>query len=246
MAKKLYIASQDESTRKWHTIAMLTKLNVGYQFVFTKGVRHLRSIPNDLFGMSITDKYDFQNLIPILKNRLPSRTRPDFSKLANWLNLEGNEDEFTMLSRFGLIPGTDALLLYPEPQMDRGLYNIEFFVHGIRHMHPAAKDCCETILEGDRLLPVLDVQNPMDPNAVAIRSNDSVLIGYVPAFYAWDFSKILREPRWNRDARITVVRNNTGAPDQLRLLCKFTAEVGPNFEISKDETQQPIREDLVA
>lgn len=246
MVKKLYIASQDESTRKWHTIAMLTKLNGGYQLGFTKGVRHLRSIPSDLFGMNISDKYAFHTLIPILRNRLPSRTRPDFSKLTNWLNLRGDEDEFSMLSRFGLIPGTDALLLYPEPEINHGVYSVEFFVHGIRHMHPTAKDCCEDILEGDRLLPVLDVQNPVDLNAVAIRSNGSVLIGYVPAFYAWDFSKILSEPQWNRDARITVVRNNTGAPDQLRLLCKFTAQVGPNFEISKDEAQQPIREDLVA
>jgi len=108
----------------------------------------------------------------------------------------GSEDEFGLLSKFGLIPGTDSLLVYPEPDVISGTYALEFFVHGIRHMHKASMELCSTLRSGERLLPLLDVQNPVDPNAVAIRYIDPpVLVGYVPTFYSTDFRQLLLQPR---------------------------------------------------
>jgi hypothetical protein len=79
-------------------------------------------------------------------------------------------------------------------------------------------------------LPVLDVQNPVDPNAVALRRDgDSILIGYVPAFYASDFKTLLSSPRIASSARITVVKNNEDAPAQLRLLCRYISTVTQDF-----------------
>jgi hypothetical protein len=93
------------------------------------------------------------------------------------LNLCGNEDEFVLLSKCGLIPGTDSVLVYPEPGLSEGRYQLEFFVHGIRHMHSSASKWCEEVEQGERLFPLLDVQNPVDPNAVALRTANNVLIG---------------------------------------------------------------------
>src|SRR3954466_2236151 len=169
MVDNLYLAWQDTETRAWHTIARLRRKNGEYELVFTHGVERLRSVPSDLFRMDVRQRYASAELLPVFKNRLPSKSRADFAKMASWLDLRGGESEFDLLTRFGLIPGTDSILVYPEPEIIDGRYRLEFFVHGIRHMHKDALSLCDGLKPGDRLLPVLDIQNPVDPNAVAVR-----------------------------------------------------------------------------
>src|SRR5262249_38863139 len=153
------------------------------------------------------------------QNRLPSRNRTDFTKIASWLNLRGDEDEFASLARFGLIPGTDAIIVYPEPETSDGRYSLEFFVHGVRHMHGDVEAVCASLNTGDRLLPLFDLQNPVDVNAVALRSDrNTILLGHVPAFYTADLRDLLSRPAIADQARLHVVRSNADAPTQLRLL----------------------------
>jgi hypothetical protein len=149
----------------------------------------------------------------LFKNKLPPRGRTDFAKMARWLNLCGDEDEFVLLSKCGLIPGTDSVLVYPEPGLSEGRYQLEFFVHGIRHMHSSASKWCEEVEQGERLFPLLDVQNPVDPNAVALRTANNVLIGYVPTLYTGDLKRALDSvSRHSALARISILQNNVDAP----------------------------------
>ena len=245
MVTNLYVAWQDQVTRQWHTIARLRRLESGYEFAFTRGIAHLDTIPLDLFRMDVKKRYVSDELIPLFKNKLPSRNRNDFIKMANWLNLKGNEGEFDALSKFGLIPGTDAILVYPEAHVDSGEYHLEFFVHGIRHMHKDVLTRCGDLKEGDRLLPLLDVQNQVDPNAIALRcEDDSLLIGYVPTFYATDLRRILGDQQLVANARVKIIRNNKDAPLQLRLLCKFDASVPGYFQSLDSDIHQPIFEQV--
>jgi len=241
LPNSLYVAWQDQTTRRWQTVARLGRTGAGYELVFTKGVSRMRAIPSDLLRMDVTKRYTSDQLFPIFKNRLPSRNRGDFNKMAEWLNLKGDEDEFTLLSKFGLIPGTDSLLVYPEPEHDCDIYRIEFFVHGIRRMHPDGMTWCQGMKSGDRLLPVLDVQNPVDENAVAIRPTDlTVLIGYLPSFYAADVRELLSQPNFAAKARLNLIRLNEDAPSQLGLLCRFECPVPPGFSALKSEDHQPM------
>jgi hypothetical protein len=89
--------------------------------------------------------------------------RSDFKKMATWLNLRGHEAYFELLAKFGLIPGTDSLLAYPEPDITGGRYTLEFFVHGIRHMQKEALYLCKKASEGEKLLPPLDVKTSSTP-----------------------------------------------------------------------------------
>ena len=134
MGERLYVAWQDEATRTWHTIARLTRDSGGYELIFTQGAKRLGNLPERLFKMQLKYTYRFETLINLFKNRIPSRSRPDFEKMTGWLNVRRSDDEFTLLSKFGLIPGSDALLVYPEPKIVGGNYDLEFLVHGIRHM----------------------------------------------------------------------------------------------------------------
>lgn len=247
MTESLYIAWQDEATRAWHTVARLTRDSSGYELIFTQGAERLGDLPERLFKMKPKFRYRFNTLISLFTNRIPSRKRPDFSKLARWLNLSDSDDEFILLSKFGLIPGSDALLVYPQPEIIGENYQLEFFVHGIRHVHPDVLRWCENVEPGERLLPVLDVQNPVDPCAVALRSTSStIFVGYVPTFYAGDLKRILSDEALCAAARVTVLRNNKDAPIQLRLLCRFEAPVPNGFKPLESAVHQPARELLQA
>jgi hypothetical protein len=237
----LYVAWQNQATRAWHTVARLNRTKTGYELVFTRGVASLPTIPSDLFRMDVRERYSSDELFPLFRNRLPSRSRSDVPKMAHWLNVTGGEDEFDLLSKFGLIPGTDSLLVYPEPELISGTYGLEFFVHGVGHLQKDAMELCGDLRVGERLLPLLDVQNPVDPNAVAIRCvNHPVLVGYVPTFYAPDFRQLLSQPRLAAKAQLTVVRFNEDAPNQLRLLCRFECPVPQGFRALNSETHQPM------
>jgi hypothetical protein len=242
MIANLYVAWQDESTRAWRTIARLHRTERGdYEMNFTRGADRLKSIPSTLFKMDVNATYTFSELIPLFKNKLPPRSRNDFYKMADWLDLSGNEDEFTTLSRFGLIPGSDSILIYPEPEIVGSIYKLKFFVHGIRHMHSDAVSLCDNLLRGSRLLPVLDVQNPVDRNAVALRCEDkTILIGYVPTFYAGDIHDILLDASSASSATVRVVKNNIDAPLQLRLFCEFEAIVSTTFRSLDTDTHKPF------
>jgi hypothetical protein len=241
VVSSLYVAWQDPTSRQWHTIARLQRANSGFELLFTHGIKRLHSIPSDLFGLDINKRYHSDELMPLFRNRLPSRSRPDFLKMAEWLNLSGSESEFDTLARFGLIPGTDSILMYLEPTITAAQYEFEFFVHGIRHMHKEALLICEKLRTGDRLLPLLDLQNPYDPNAVALRIPESpILLGYVPTFYAADVKQLLTNQKVSNTAAITVVRNNGDAPAQLRLLCKFRSSVPQEFRVLDTDTHRPL------
>ena len=177
------------------------------------------------------------------RKSLFGRRRRISLRLANWLNLRGNEEEFEALAKFGLIPGTDSILVYPEPQVSLGMYRLEFFVHGIRHMHEHADLLCKDMNEGDRLLPLLDVQNPVDPNAIALRcTSNTILLGYAPAFYSADLRRILSDQQLAGGARIKIVRNNVDAPVQMRLLCRIEAAVPSTFRALDTDVHKPIFE----
>jgi len=78
---------------------------------------------------------------------------------------------------------------------------------------------------------LFDLQNPVDANAVALRGErNTVLLGYVPAFYAADLRDLLSRPAIADQARLRVVRCNVDAPTQLRLLCKFEAPMPADFQ----------------
>jgi hypothetical protein len=246
-SRTLFLAWQNPETRGWHTFARLQKFKNDYELMFTRGADHIKAIPLDMLGLNAKKRYLSSDLLPIFRNRLPSRRRSDFEKMSNWLALTGEESEIDLLARFGLIAGVDGVLIYPAPDLIDGLYSLKFFVHGIRHMHPAATVVCRDIKAGDQVLPMLDVQNPVDPDAVALRCGDpAMMVGYVPSFYAGDIRKLLLDDGVRQNAKIRVVRNNFDAPVQIRLLCQFESPVFERFRPLDTESHQPLLAEVAA
>lgn len=237
----LFLAWQDQQTRRWHTIGRLSKREKEYEFVFTKGAAALRTVPRDLLRMEPGKRYLSSELMPVFKNRLLNPSRADFRKIADWVGIEDNDDEFKKLEKFGRVAGIDALMVYPEPIISGETYSVDFLVHGMRHLPANIMDRCKLISEGDVLTPILDVQNPVDLNAVGLKEKDwNIIIGYVPAFYANDLYRILRNSTLAMTAKINVVKNNKDAPIQLRMLCRFTSNVDPGFSQFQTTEHEPF------
>ena len=196
--------------------------------------------------MNIYHSYRSADLLPLFRNKLPSRSRPDFYQMTRWLDLTGKESDFEQLAKFGLIPGTDSTLVYPEPEVSFNKYRLEFFVHGVRYMRDDGIEWCKSAQPGHQVLPLLDVQNPVDPRAVALRPHEqNILLGYVPTFYASDLYTILSDTRRAEAARITVLKCNSDAPPQLRLLCRFEAPIPQSFVPLNSEEHQPLEQPLL-
>lgn len=240
----VFVAWQDPATREWHTIARLSRIADHYEFGFTHGAEKVKEVVKKLFNSRLDDLYLSNELTSLFRNKIPPRSRSDFRKLAAWLSLRGDESDFDLLGKFGLIPGTDGLLVYPSPRVVDGRYTVEFFIHGVRHTHGNAGSLhlhgdvltwCQLAQPGDRLFAMLDIQNEFDPNAIALRAQGgTIAVGYVPRFYARDLHLILEQRDFARSAQFEIVRNNGDAPLQLRMLCRFTSAVPDGFKALDD------------
>jgi hypothetical protein len=103
-----------------------------------------------------------------------------------------------------------------------------------------------TLEANEKLFLMLDLQNPYDSKAVAIRTGaDRIMLGYVPRYLAaevWElFGKC--DPKV---IELTVDRVNPDAPLQQRILCRMRACWPEGFSPCDGEAFHPIRADVSA
>jgi hypothetical protein len=181
-------------------------------------------------------------LFPLFRNRLLTRSRPEYAQLLEWLGLPADHADPVHL--LGLTEGrrkTDELAILPCPTAAAdGMYRIKFLAHGIRHLPPATVEGVGALRSGDPLYLMLDEQNEHDGNAVCIRTGDPVsLVGYCPRYLAADFRSLLQQDA--PSVRVRVDRVNPDAPSQLRLLCRLETRWPAGFQPCSGDEFQPIR-----
>lgn len=223
--RALYIAWQDPDDRRWRPVGRLTYEDGVYRFVYTKGANTKKFTP---FGsMQFLDAvYESKELFPLFSNRLIAKNRPEYRDYLGWLNITDNDDPFVELARTGGMRGTDSLAIFPCPEESEEKYHIHFFSHGLRHLHPATQPSVLALVNqlppGTKLYLMLDVQNSIDPLAIAIRTEPPVIVGYVPSYFTEDIKYLLTHVK-SDEVGVQVERVNSEAPIQLRLLCNITA-----------------------
>lgn len=238
-----FIAWQSPGNRGWYPIGRLTRENGKFRFVYTKGAqrarlkagfRPLESFPD------LEAAYVSEALFPLLSNRLPNRSRPDFSDYLRWLDLpKETDDPLVILSRSGGKRTTDSFEVFPLPERDdAGEFHIRFFAHGLRHFPPESHKRINALRPGDQLLVAWDWQNPYDRTAMLLRTNDVFdgdrhLLGFCPRYLADDVLTVFFKS-WaassRRQLEVKVVRvNPPPAPLQVRLLCELSAEWPKDF-----------------
>ncbi|MCL1561091.1 HIRAN domain-containing protein [Xanthomonas nasturtii] len=233
---KIFLALQEPETRSWFPVARVEKLLDSYVLHYTKGVE---KFPKFL-GFGRMNKLDCvyfsRDLFPLLKNRVISRNRADFSAFADWLGKDASAlSAFDELAVTGGLRGTDTIELIPVPEInENGLYQASFFIHGFRYLSPSAREEFLKLAIGDQLSLVPEPENEFDGHALRLtHRGSSQFIGYVPRYFSMEFSALLKA---QKDAVVvTVMRVNDGAPFAFRVLCELVAPWPEDFDSCRED-----------
>lgn len=242
MANTFYINWQDPDTRSWQPVAKLARYDGLFFFGYTKG--SLKSENFLPFGNMVDLKavYVSPQLFPIFANRVMNEKRPEYRRYAEWSGLEGEtqSDPLLLMARMGGARATDTLQVYPVPEKGPdGLYRTLFFSHGLGHLPEGSHVRVEHLSIGEKIFPMLDVQNPYDEHAVALRTGDpATLIGYCPRYLAADIVKLSRST--GAGLKVAIKKVNHDAPAQYRLLCEATASWPKHFSPCGGEDHETI------
>ncbi|MEN9517491.1 MAG: hypothetical protein RLZZ381_79 [Cyanobacteriota bacterium] len=259
--KKLFLAWQDSQSRRWFPIGKLTFDGKNYHFAYIHGVTKAQSESNFklLHSFPKCDRvYTSSELFPLFSNRLMRPSRPDYQDYIQWLNIPQNEDEpMTILARSGGRKATDTFELFPCPESNKdGVYQIHFFVHGLRYLPPDSIERIKHLKPKERLYLTRDFQNPYDDKALLLRTEERHSIGYCPRYLAADLVEVLQQKPASSGRRTGSMHrplrtaqsvcacvervNPAPTPIQLRLLCNMTIEGNNNFAPFNSQDYQSI------
>lgn len=238
----LFVIWQDPKARSWHVVGKLGQAGSCYTFQYTRGALQAKDF-RPFQGMEdLHSKYESQGLFPTFSNRIISKSRPEYKKLLEWLDLDSeNTDVLNMLSLTSGERTTDNIrLISPPERSDNELYKIKFFIHGLRYIPEDAQEYTNKLDVGQELFMMLDVQNRYDPDAVAIRSAlPTHFLGYLPLYYSADVKELLCSNRAERTF-LRVSRVNVDAPLQYRVLCELSTPWSNGFIPQRSEEYQSI------
>ncbi|HIF9239328.1 TPA: HIRAN domain-containing protein [Photobacterium damselae] len=224
--KSVYIIWRDHEGGMWHPVAKLTYGNNTYRLNYTKGAAHKNFIPFPrMDDKSLT--YMSTELFSFFKNRMIPPNRPEFKKMLQWSDLSNTTiDELTLISTTGGSRKTDQFRIIPQPEMTHnGQFKVRFFVNGISHLNNESLERLSLLKEDDPLQLILEDDNEHDCNAIVIASDNkkgTTKVGYCPKYFNCDFRALLKNPKLHGYS-IHVVKVNSDAPAQFKLLCEFVS-----------------------
>jgi hypothetical protein len=241
MTSALFLTWQDPETRNWYPVGRLTVENGDYVFVYTKGAE---ASPRFItFGSmnQLNVKYVSKVLFPLFANRLLTKSRPEYNRYLNWMGFHhGDANPLEELARTGGERVTDSLQIYPCPtKTSDGKYVTYFFCHGIRHLRGGSSQEIVKFESEQKLLPMFDLLNPFDEQAVALRTSDpAMMIGYCPRYLAHDVRELASMAKASFDLKVELI--NHDAPIQFRLLCRLTATWPDGFNPCSEPAFQSL------
>jgi len=241
MNNELVLSWKNSTTHMWTPVGKLKYQNNHYVFQYTKGALSSKEFKPFEKMDNLTKIYESEELFPLFKNRLLQKSRPEYSEYLEWLDIKETEmHPMEELALTGGVRATDSLQLFPIPMESNGYYEVKFFSHGIRYLAPSYIERANQLSNGDKLYLMKDIQNNHDEYALTLRTEDPPeLVGYCPKNYVKDFNNLIEE-NGAANIEVSVIKNNTTAPSQLKLLCKFKAKWYEGFSPFSDEDFQPI------
>lgn len=126
--------------------------------------------------------YTSSNLFGPFARRLPSKSRPDYSKLLTKFGLNEDSTEMEFLSVTGGKLATDPYEFANPIYVEDGRLTLGFYIAGWSHY--GGDEVIHQLKVGDSLNLNPDPENPKDRFAIKILTSDNRLLGFVPAFYS--------------------------------------------------------------
>jgi hypothetical protein len=247
--RDLYLSWEDQAQHRWFPVGKLSynKDTKTYCFKYLKGALESKKfVPfSPMSDLEANYESEENSLFPFFSNRLLAKSRPEYKKYIEWLNLtESQSNPFLILAITGGIRETDKLEVFQCPLKNgNGRYEVTFLSHGLRHLPDHCISRVNTLEPGEKLYLMRDVQNPFDAWALALRTSDPVsLVGYCPRYLVRDFDEILKTCEPN-SITVKVEKVNRDAPLNLRILCKLVAPWPKDFMPCSSKEYKPISEE---
>ena len=243
-APVLYVAWRDPRSRLILPVARLLRTEDGtYEFAYVKGSEEAAEHGFESF-LAFPDRYSVyrsDSLPPFFQNRVMQSSRPDYAEYVTALGLDPRVTEpFTLLASNDGRRATDQVEVFPELRVDAdGRVHGRFLARGVRHID-GAEERIAKLSDGDRLFCVRDVQNGVNPHAIALRTEKQAIVGYCPEYLADELTQLLeRDP----GLLVTVERvNRPPAPRHHRLLLSLEAQA-PGYPGLRGGRYEPLVDD---
>ncbi len=247
----LFVGWQNQSSRRWYVVARLVRSSATdgkheYAFEYVRGAEDAASSGFRPFVAfpDLQVVVRSQILLPFFRNRVMPSSRPDYPTYLAQLGLEASAEELAVLARSGGRRTTERAeveVFAPPALREDGTYGTHFFIRGLRHCR-AKEDDIARLRQDERLLCMLDVQNATNPAAVVLRTDQQVVLGYVPDYLCHDVSALLKNGHVVR-ASIAKV-NDASVPIQHRILCRMELEPPPGYPFLSEPEFQPLLRSL--
>ncbi len=186
--------------------------------------------------------YRGKRLFPLFANRVMPVSRPGYASFLEALGLSADTAHpMTILARTGGRRETDQIELFPFPMPDAmsGCYATYCLLRSIRYMaQPLVEERIARLRIGEPLIVMPDPQNPVDPNAIAVRTADNVMLGYIPAYLTTDLRLLQNDCKYLHVYAERV--NPPPAEAHHRLLCKIVSCWPDGFRPFDTVEFQPI------
>lgn len=245
--RTLFLAWQAPSDRAWFPVGRLeadTEQSV-YRFCYTRGASDAKTVgfhPIASFP-ALDECYESSELFPTFKNRVLGRQRRNFASYLESLALD-TADPIEILSVSGGERQTDSFEVFPKiERADDGSFRCRFFLHGLRHMSPTARDRAERLVEDELLGVSIELKNPRYGLAIQLTSQDYEFLGWTPRYIVND---ILNAINRAHDISAKVVKiNSTEVPQNRRVLVELSGVFPEGYEPMTDGMFLPIAKHVI-
>lgn len=256
ITQALFVAWQQPKTRRFHPVARLARLAKGsgelhFEFAYVEGVRAAQAdgFQPFLAFPDVNEVYRSRDLFPTFENRIMSESRLDYPQYIDRLGLAPDHaNPLDVLGRSGGSRATDAVELFPLPAFEpvSGRYTTYFLAHAVRHLPPEAHERIHRSQPGERLLVMFDCQNTFDSAAMALRTEDWVIVGCMPSYLLEDAITLWKNCGGGEYFQVFVEKvNSHPAPMHQWLLCRLEASWPDNFVPYSTARYQPLNGDAV-
>jgi hypothetical protein len=229
--KSLFVAWKNTQGGGWFPVGRLDADIAAerYEFRYVQGALHAEKecgfVPFDSFP-DFGKEYVSGELFPLFANRLQNQHRPSFPEYLRRLDLnKGQETAFDPIEVLAVSEGlraTDSLEIFPKVEpTEGGIFEIKFFLHGLRYLPRAAIDRILKLQSGEKLSIAVEDKNPdTGMIAIQIQTHDRLVIGYAPHYLIGDLSQVIRGCESASSAQVSRV-NPPPAPLRQRVLVLF-------------------------
>jgi hypothetical protein len=155
------------------------------------------------------------------------------------LDLPQTAEPAEILAVGGGYRATDNFEVFPKlERRPDGSFRCRFFLHGMRHVSPAALKRLERLQPGEQLYVTLELTNPATTLAVQIQTTDYHMIGWAPRYLVNDLVQAMAQAPQGYAAKV-VRLNPLPAPSKQRLLVELSGN-WPDYEPMASGDFEPL------